>query len=649
MKRPIAFLFLLLFGLGIFFRLWQLGLAAFSADNMEFYKLALRNQDIVELWKNPPWLNQIPLNETLSLLLVKAGLPVAPFVVRLPFALMGILALVFVWRFARRRAGTPAAALVLLLAVFNPYQLYFSRTAYHYSGALCWSAALFCIFWSIKEKLETPQVPALRSVTLWFAAAAVACHMHMSVWVVAGLQGILLLWFGWRGLRTNSAALKRFFIPTFIGAGLLGLLLSPWIRRALQRLGEAVSGGKQLLGAEAGSEFARLFPAYFAGENLFAVALLFIFMALCVVALFQHSENSRRFRSLAWISVLHIGVVMLYIVIIGGGVAKISYFSAIWPMFILFLGIGASLGIQTLSVKWRVLQFLLWPLLAGGYIALTIVPDWAIVHLEGKARPYWKISQWMDTRLPAGTPVLVDRWYHPWNELAVHPSTNVFYTFTVPDDPIDSFRRFNWRATAEQFFTKYPSAAFLEVSRGKYKEDFGLWKFPEHYFAQRVSITNRAAMTLRRFKVFPTTSYAKANTNGVVTRIFYNTPEDLAAAARREGRRVLRLYGEGWGYAKPGWQRGDFSDYRILTRTASMELYNLTEASVPGTLEISAATAQKPKMVSVNGKSTVFAAGRIKSWKVPLALKTGRNTIPFTSPSSDPLFVRDIRWTFAQP
>ncbi len=633
----------LLFGVGIFSRLWKLGMSAFSADNMEFYKLALRNQDILEFWKNPPWLNQIPLNETFTLLLIKMGLPATPFVVRLPFAIMGALALFFVWQFARKRAGKTAGAFVLLLAVFNPYQLYFSRTAYHYSGALCWSAALFCVFWSLKEKLEQGAIPKFRSILLWFAVAALACYMHMSVWVVAGMQGLLLVGFGVWNLRKKPDELKRFFIPLASGAIALGLLLSPWIRRALQRLDQAASGGKQLLGADANSEFIRLFPSYFVGESRLALLLLSIFILLSIYTFFQPSEKRRTFRSLSWICVLHVVSLMLYISLVGGGVAKISYFSAIWPMFILLLGIGSALGIQSLTEKKQSLRFILWPLVVGGYIALTAVPAWAIIHLDGKPRPYWEIAQWMNTQLPAGTPVLVDRWFHPWNELKVHPSTNVFYTFTVPDDPIDSFRRFNWRTTAVKFFEKYPSAAFLEVSRGKYKEEFGLWKFPEHHFAQRAMITNESVKTLQKWKVFPTSGYAK--TNALVIRIFYNTPSDLVDAALDKGQKVLRLYGEGWGYTKPGWQRGDFSDYRTFGRTASIELYNLTDAPLSGTLQTSAATAQKPKAVSMGGKSTVFAPGRMKTWKIPLTLQPGKNRVRLTSPVGEPLFVRDLRWT----
>ena len=263
--------------LAVALRFWMLGYAPFGTDSMEFYKLALRNQSIVEFWKNPPWMNQIPLNETLSLLMVKIGLPATPFVVRLPFAVMGVLALFFVWRFARLRFGAGAALLVLLLAVFNPYQIYFSRTAYHYSGAICWSAALFLGFWSMLEFFQRNEAPRIKQLMWWFLAAAAACHMHMSVWIVAGLQGLLLLVFGF---RLKGSDRRRFLTKFSVGAVLLGLLMFRWILRAVQEVlkvsGENGGGQK---GASASAEFSRLLPAYFAGENSFAVALLFVFFA----------------------------------------------------------------------------------------------------------------------------------------------------------------------------------------------------------------------------------------------------------------------------------------------------------------------------------------------------------------------------------
>lgn len=635
-----------LFLAGIVSRFWRLGSSPFKADTMEFYKLALRHQSIIEFWLNPPWLNQIPLNETFTLLLVKAGLPATPFVVRLPFALMGILALFFVWKFARRWFGAGAALLTLLLAVFNPYYLYFSRTSYHYAGAACWSAALFLVFWSIKESLEQNRPPAGKQVVLWFATAVLACHMHMSVWVAAGLQGVLLLVFGWRGLRSDRKERVRFFIRFSAGSVLLLAVMSRWIYRALMNVLQIAGGETEHIGSNAALEFMRLLPAYFAGQNILAMGLLLVFLALAVFALFGISAQTRRYRSLAWISVLHFAALMIYVGVVGGGVAKITYFSAVWPHFMILLGTGVCSGIRKLTSGAP--RAALYVLLAGGYLSLTVWPDTAIIRLEGKPTPYYKINNWILRNLPEGTPVLTDRWLEPWNELAVHNPGNINYTFTVPDSPVETYRQLNWRKTAEQFFEKYPGAAFLELERGKYEAELGKWKFPETCFARVVSITNDAAMVLRRMKIIPQSDFYEANTNRVVTRIFYNTVDDLINTARKEGHDILRLYGQGWGYAKPGWQQGHFEDYRIFTRAASVDLYNLKEAPLNGSIEISAATAEHPKTVSVNGVTTAFASGRIRTWAVPLTLQPGRNVIPFASPSGDPLFVLDIRWKPSQ-
>ena len=648
-KNAIKILVAILLATGVFLRFFMLAFAPFKADTMNFYALACRNQNIAEFWRDFPWLNQIPFNEVIVLSLMKIGLPATPFVVRLPFAVMGALTLYFIWRLARRWFGAGPALWVLLLAVFNPYQLYFSRSAYYYAGAICWSTAMFWAFLAIKERLQEKEQPGCRRWIYWFVAAALACHMHMCVWMVAGLQALLILIFGLVAFAKDKEKRRKFLGLFFTGSVLLGLLMSRWIVRALQEVIKNSTGGGHHIGVDAKTEFLRLLPAYFAGENIFAVIWLFVFITFAVLALFGTDERTRHYRSLAWVCALHMFVLLIYVAAVGAGVAKITYFSGVWPHFMLLMGVGACLGARMLFNKSRAARAGLWILLAGGYLALTAWPIYAIIHLEGTPTPYYKINDWVLKNLPDGTPILTDRWLEPWNELAVHNPGNINYTFTVPDEPIETYRQLNWRETARQFFEKYPEASFLELGRGKFEAELGKWTLPQLYFARHVSITNGPALVLRRWKVFPEMEYADALTNRVITRIYYNTTEDLVAAARRGGREVLRLYDAGWGYAKPGWQQGRFEDYRIMKQSASISLYNLKETPLGGSIEISAASAERSKTVSANGMTTVFAAGRIRAWTVPLTLQPGRNTLVFSSPSSAPLFVLDIRWTSTQP
>lgn len=636
-----------LLAVGTVLRLWLLGEAPFSADNMDFYRLAARNQAVGELWKNPPWLNQIPLNETFVLLLMKLGLPATPSMVRLPFALMGIFTLLIVWQFARPRVGPAGGLVVLFLAALNPFQIYFARTAYHYSGAIMWSAAMFWLFWLIKEQLEERKTPVTALWVGWFLVALIACHMHMSVWVVAGLQGVLLFAYGWRCLRDQPAVRRRVMFSLAGGAVLSVLVMSRWIWRATERLRDASGGGKALIGDEALGEFIRLLPAFVAGESLWGVLVLAGLLGLLGVALIIPNVHRAFLRSLAGIVLLHIVVAMLYIWLIGGGLAKITYFSSIWGAIIVLFGMGSYSGFQALVPVHRPLAYGLVVLVWGGYALLAGPAAWAVAHLEGKPTPYFKINEWVQANLPEQTPILVDRWFEPWNELALHNPDDIPYTFTVPDEPLENYVQFNWRDTAEDFFMRYPQAALLEVNRDKYAEQVGRWTFPDTHFARTAEIRNEAGLFLRKRGFIPTSDFGAANTNRVITRIYYNTVEDLIEQARSHEDAVLRLYGPGWGYAKPAWQQGHFEDYRTIHQAGELIIHNLRSMPIDTELRIQGIAAPSALRVRIVGGGVLpFPAQQLVEHRQALRLPPGENRITFrvinAEQTNAQLFVRTI-------
>jgi hypothetical protein len=621
-------------------RLRGLGHAAFGSDYMEFYRWVLMERPIADLWKNPPWMNQIPLNETLPLLLVKLGLPPTPFVVRLPFALMGLLALFFMARFAWKRFGPASSASVLLLGVFNPFYLFFSRTSYYYAGAACWSAAMFAAFWTPAADLVSSKRPRGRSLLWWFAAAVIACHMHMSVWVVTGLQAVLLLGLGLRGLRRAPSERHRFLVHFAIGAVALAAFMSRWVFRAVSEVLKISSGEGQHIGSESSREFLRLLPAFFAGERAVAVVLLLVFLALCAAALVRPHADRGRYRALFGLAALHLLALMLYIAFIGGGIAKISYFSPVWPLLILALGVGAERGAHALCAGRPVPRAALTAAALGAYLALTAPAARAIMALNGKLSPYYAVIHWSNANLPDGTPVLVDRWLTSWNQLAVHGPVDVAYTFPVPTGPEHP----QWKVFRADFFRRYPGAAMLKLASSPVEDAAGVWDFLDETFARKVSFTNAAARTMRRLQVYPTVKYRADTHDFSVAEIYYNTTEDLVRAARAAGRPTLRLYGDGWGFAKPGWRQGHFEDYRVLGKQAAVSLFNLTEKPVRGRLVVEAATADRPKIARVAGRALSFSPNRVTRQDAALDLQPGENVISLTSPDSTPLFVRDLRW-----
>jgi len=676
--------FIVLLSLGVFFRFWNLGGPPFPADEMEFYKLALSNRGILDLWRNPPWLNQMPLNEIFTLLLVKVGLPASPFVTRLPFAVMGALALVMLWRFVSRYFGAVASCVVLFLAIFNPYQLYYSRTAYHYAGVTCWSVAMVLSFWGIRDALVQKHCPSLRKVALWGIAALLACHMHMSVWIVAAVQGALLFGMGLLALRHSRSERIRYVLMMVLSALVLVAVMSRWIYRAVRMMVDST----EQLGASVSDELMRLFPAYFAGENLLAVMLLIGIAGIALVAAWRARKTQDPFWSFSWIAGLHIVALMLYVGFAGGGVGKISYFSSIWPFFICFLGIGLWNGLEFVSGGRKGLLYGALVLILAAYVGLTLRPAWAIVTLDGKPLPTFKINDWVMKNLPPGTPILVDHWLFPWNHLAIHNTDQINYTFTVPDDPVENYRALGWRATASAFFEKYPDAAFLEVDRDKYIDKVGPWHFPLEQFARIASLTNEPVMLLRRYGVIPTAEYAAANTNQVVTRLFYNTTDDVISATRRSGKSVLLLYGEGWRYLKPwqpmqGWpeqlmqtlwiqsgmygegrktvaslndlqkiskqqamlylNQGRWADYRVPGTHSPLRLFNLTEQDLPATLMVTAIALSGHVRCMIGDQIALFPQTLLTERRLPVTLKPGETQIVVAMPMNQFLLVNDVR------
>lgn len=238
---------------------------------------------------------------------------------------------------------------------------------------------------------------------------------------------------------------------------------------------------------------------------------------------------------------------------------------------------------------------------------------------------------------------MTDRWLEPWNELADHNPGNIKYTFTVPDEPLENYQRLNWRQTAEEFFAKYPEAAFLELNPGRYDAAMGPWNFPQEYFARRAVITNQPALAMRQWKILPTMDYADPTTNRILSVIYYNTREDLIDRARKSGLEALRTYGAGWDYAKPGWQQGQFEDYRIMRQEAEIILINPGDGPVAVKMEIIAASPNGPKTIAVRGSRSQFNGNRMSVMNVPVNLAPGENSLTLSSPTDDPLFVLDIR------
>ncbi|MGA1194569.1 MAG: hypothetical protein ACO3ZG_09370, partial [Kiritimatiellia bacterium] len=123
---------------------------------------------------------------------------------------------------------------------------------------------------------------------------------------------------------------------------------------------------------------------------------------------------------------------------------------------------------------------------------------------------------------------------------------------------------------------------------------------------------------------------------------------------RASGETLATFYGQNMTYLKSGpmgifpFQTQQFMDWRVLEQRGELEVYNLTDASLEATLEITAVAPRGAKLVTANGQRSQFAAGQMQRWSLgPLRLEPGRNPVILEDPrwgqSMEPLLISSVK------
>jgi hypothetical protein len=339
-----------------------------------------------------------------------------------------------------------------------------------------------------------------------------------------------------------------------------------------------------------------------------------------------------------------------YVGAVGGGVAKITYFSVLLPAFLTWVAYTLDVVAASLSGTWPMVARLAIP---GVVVALFAQPAWMITRLEGKPVPYKKIREWLDDNLDPGSVAVVDRWLEPWNEMARYAPSKVFVTFTVPDEPYETYRQLRWRDVTEEFIERGGAQAFIRLTRNHENRD-GLWTWPERHFARRAAITNDAAAWLRRHGYDALEPYSSSSGHQLTTEIFYDLRSDVVARKRAAGERFALFYDETLRYEKSGplgifrVQTQQFMDWRVLSQSGTFDVFNLTEKEQRALVKLRGAAPAGPKVViGPGGEQKEFNAGELQGWMIgPIVLAPGSNRFTLTDPrwaeSPSPLFIAGI-------
>lgn len=661
-----------LFAAAALVRVAWLGRAAFRADTLHFFQWAQQGLSFGQILGQWTTLMrdtaQFPLPAAFAVGLadILPGAATA-FSVRLSDALFGALAAVFGALAARELGGRRFMVFAAVLWVVSPFHLQVSREAYFYSTLVAGAAMLFWAVVACARRLEDASRLPLRvwvgmGIGVWLCA-----YSHFTGWIMAAWSCLLIAGMAWRRGRSLPAAKPELAPAVLIPAGLaVPLLFLPWaVPYFLRDLGnpDAKAESIRVMGEVTEPMISILWRyALTMGWGTWSLGIAVTVLGLAGIAF---AAASRRTAPLV-VSLILLGVSLVsYILIMKarGIYVAVRHISFLFPVYITLVSFGLWTVAEwirgTGDAKPRRLASLVLPAVA---VLLLIGPAWQVLRLTGYPTPYRDIKAWFDTSLPSGTPVLVDRWFEPWNELTIYPTTNVVFTFTAPNEPLDVFLSSRWRDQAQAFLQNNPDAAYFEVAKSYWDEpEVGAWSWPREYFARHHAIANTPGLILRDLGLAFREDFYPANSNRVVVEVFYNTREDVLERLRAAGVAVTALNGPGLRYEKSGpmgifrFQTPQFMDWRVLEKSGTLDLVNLTDQPVEVSVRIAAVCPRGSKVVrSGNRQPFRFSGPQMQRWTLgPIRLEPGTTPLVLDDPQWErelnPLLIASVDVLPAEP
>lgn len=631
---------------GIYFRVVRLGDAALRADTITFWKICASNLSAREIFVR--WFdlmgtgsNQFPFANAFTKWCMDVfGLPTNHFGVRLPSAIWGALAVPVGFALGRSLAGVRCGLVLAGMVALNAYHIQVTREAYFYAPMVL---GAFLTTWGgvwaiqLERSGEKPSGKLYAVLALGFLLLV---YCQPSGWSMAFLS---LLFFIGAAIRRSvkagkidsaSACVVLMYVLLF-----LPMVFVEW---GIPQFHHNITGDVKEMGlrgltethARFGSMFANVLTAFGWGSTPLRIVFTILILACGFYVIVRNAKKERQYLYPVY---LFFGGFALFLVgqRLQGTNFSTRYVVAVLPAYLAMLALGITrVGEQVLKsgTSLPARRGVVTGVLVVSAACLAARPAVLSTRLQGKPTPYKDIVAWVDSNLPRGAPVLVDRWYEPWNELKVHASTNVFFTFTVPNEPLEAFRQNHWRETAQQFFLRFPDAAYLEITKAYWDSPgVGPWDWTREYFARRHVITNSAGLSLRKLGLASREDFYIANTNRLIVELFYNTTQDVLAKARQMNKSLLALYGQGWGYTKTQ----DYRDWRVLEAAASFELYNLTQAPLDAMFVLSGTAVNGDKDVLFGGSQThTFKNGESAQLTLgPMSLPPGQSEIVLADPN----------------
>ncbi|MEM7395484.1 MAG: hypothetical protein AAF492_24395, partial [Verrucomicrobiota bacterium] len=347
------------------------------------------------------------------------------------------------------------------------------------------------------------------------------------------------------------------------------------------------------------------------------------------IAIFEFGRSDRRLFLIPGLVFMTIVLVWIGRLVSGHHFAP-RYLLAAYPAHLLFLGLGLLHGLPVLFRKLAhkdVSSLYLRVLLPALGLGFYLYPAWMAHRWVGG---YKAMVAWADETLPAGTPILCDRYFTAWNEFPANGPRRVSFMSTQPNQLLSEYETDNWRASAEAYLLENPDAAFFEQKM--HWDRLGPWTWPHRWFQRKKVFEDLIDIELRRMGLrYDSRSKKVRASAGDSVAIYYNTLEDLIERASADGDPLVLLYGDGWQYAKTA----DLADWRQMDHSAEITIWNAAETHVVASMDIDGVSVGGDKeLIGPGGERTIFMNEQPMTWRLSnIRLAPGKNALRLTDPS----------------
>jgi len=544
-----------------------------------------------------------------------------PFFTRVPGVVLGVIGVLGVYRMTRNRYEPWVHVAATLIAAATFYPVFYAREVHAYPLLLAlapWVIHKFtrCL---LEPSPRSRDYIALGILTMLLAYTHLTAPMLVfALAVVAGVTWLIRM-------KKASLELSRQAGWTLIAVGVAGALVIPVFMKIL--------GGESPHLRETSSLSAwfivnDLVAKLFLGDLLIPTVVAWLVFLFGIASMVANRKQSV-------IPVVHVLLLVLAGLLILAAAKRTQYLSAryfavVTPLvMVVFVQGFHAIAARMAAVMRKPQQTLriagvLFGLFLGIHLLLFLPP---MYRLSNKSTDYGSIANWLNKNLPQGTPFVMESAYELRYVSGFYPTPGLVpaVPFVHGSDPADVDRL--WERQ-EVFLRRFPESVLVESAHHR-NQHGEAWPFPQTYFRRHVELRDDSLRSLVRMGIYGTFFRKDLTENSFVTRIHYNTRDDLKMILTAQGVQYLADY--------PGWQVAPLSP-GVYARAhagniAQINLENLTGKNLRGRGEMVAMAYTEPAGETVNAtvrvgdrrygpytlKGGVFTSMPIEGMEIPAA------------------------------